>query len=153
MIFSRETLGNCAELSVGLGSLLGHKNWNRKRKKGIFMYLLSWPRRVFAPWLLRTLPRRQYCQCQWLGRGFGTQMLERTLLEFNFYYQSSSNPSLHRNFNTSEKETFRTLFLFKKSPHGASSFYTAPKKRKPFIPFYHSFLEYWTTLSYLVYDS
>lgn len=151
MIFSRETLGNCAELSVGLGSLLGHKNWNRKRKKGIFMYFLSWPRRVFAPWLLRTLPRRQYCQCQWLGRGFGTQMLERTLLEFNFYYQSSSNPSLHRNLIRVRKKR-RTLFCSKSLPT-ASSFYTAPKKRKPFIPFYHSFLEYWTTLSYLIYDS
>ena len=152
MIFSRETLGNCAELSVGLGSLLGHKNWNRKRKKGIFMYLLSWPRRVFAPWLLRTLPRRQYCQCQWLGRGFGTQMLERTLLEFNFYYQSSSNPSLHRNLIRVRKKR-RTPPFVQKSLPTASSFYTAPKKRKPFIPFYHSFLEYWTTLSYLIYDS
>ena len=136
MIFSRETLGNCAELSVGLGSLLGHKNWNRKRKKGIFMYLLSWPRRVFAPWLLRTLPRRQYCQCQWLGRGFGTQMLERTLLEFNFYYQSSSNPSLHRNFNTSEKETFRTLFFCSKSlPTGPLLFTLHPKKENHLFRF------------------
>ena len=116
MIFSRETLGNCAELSVGLGSLLGHKNWNRKRKKGIFMYFLSWPRRVFAPWLLRTLPRRQYCQCQWLGRGFGTQMLERTLLEFNFYYQSSSNPSLHRNLIRVRKKRSELFFVQKVSP-------------------------------------
>lgn len=116
MIFSRETLENCAELSVGLGSLLGHKNWNRKRKKVFYVFFkLASPR--FRTVAFANAAAAPVLPVPVAGARVWDANARDNSVGIQFLLPKFFKPLLASKSNTSEKKA-TNFFLFKKSPHG-----------------------------------